>query len=149
MKSLAEQCEETLKGSSYDKFWVESMQKKLNTIEKVETLLASLEKIKSVKKGDKVEMFKTDVENLLDVEKAKQEKESIRKAEEEEKKKAEVVDSNWTVEEVKLLTKAIIKFPPGTKQRWFVITDYIGNKTQKEVLKKAQELKNKRENEIE
>ena len=94
-------------------------------------------------------MFKTDVENLLDVEKAKQEKESIRKAEEEEKKKAEVVDSNWTVEEVKLLTKAIIKFPPGTKQRWFVITDYIGNKTQKEVLKKAQELKNKRENEIE
>ena len=115
MKSLAELCEETLKGSSYDKFWVESMQKKLNTIEKVEKLIASLEKIKSVKKGDKVEMFKTDVEMLLDLEKAKQEQESNKKAEEEEKKKAEVVDSNWTAEEVKLLTKAIVKFPPGTK----------------------------------
>ena len=58
------------------------MQKKLNTIEKVEKLLASLEKIKSVKKGDKVEMFKTDVEMLLDIEKAKQEQESNKKAEE-------------------------------------------------------------------
>ena len=52
---------------------------------------------------------------LLDLEKARQEQESNKKAEEEEKKKAEVVDSNWTAEEVKLLTKAIVKFPPGTK----------------------------------
>jgi hypothetical protein len=55
-------CEETLKGSSYDKFWVESMQKKLNTIDKVELLIASLEKIKKAKKGDKVEMFKKDLD---------------------------------------------------------------------------------------
>ena len=125
------------------------MQKKLNTIDKVERLIASLEKIKSTKKGDKVEMFKKDLDQLFETEKEKQEQESSKKAEEEEKKKLEVVDSNWTPEEIKLLTKAIVKFPPGTKQRWFVITDYIGNKTQKEVLKKAQELKNKRENELE
>ena len=55
-------CEEILKGSSYDKFWVESMQKKLNTINKVERLIASLEKIKLKKKGDKVEMFKKDLD---------------------------------------------------------------------------------------
>ena len=64
-------CEETLKGSSYDKFWVESMQKKLNTIDKVERLIASLEKIKSTKKGDKVEMFKKDLDQLFETEKEK------------------------------------------------------------------------------
>lgn len=64
-------CEETLKGSSYDKFWVESMQKKLNTIDKVELLIASLEKIKKTKKGDKVEMFKKDLDKLFETEKEK------------------------------------------------------------------------------
>ena len=105
------------------------MQKKLNTIEKVQQLITALEKIKSAKKGNKVEMFKKELDQLLDTEREKQEQESSKKAQEEEKKKAEVVDSNWTPEEIKLLTKAIVKFPPGTKQRWFVITDYIGNKT--------------------
>jgi hypothetical protein len=38
-----------------------------------------------------------------------------KKAEEEEKKKSDVIDCNWTPEEIKLLTKAIVKFPPGTK----------------------------------
>ena len=38
------------------------MQKKLNTIEKVESLIASLDKINSRKKGDKVEMFKRDLD---------------------------------------------------------------------------------------
>lgn len=34
---------------------------------------------------------------------------------EEEKRKADVTDGNWTKEEIALLTKAIVKFPPGTK----------------------------------
>ena len=68
---------------------------------------------------------------------------------EEQKMAADVTDGNWSKEEIALLTKAVVKFPPGTKQRWQVITDAVGSKTQKEVIKKAQELKNKREYELE
>lgn len=47
----------------------------------------------------------------------------------EEQKKEEFADENWTNEEVKLLTKGIVKYPPGTTQRWKVIADFIGTKT--------------------
>ena len=63
-------------------------------------------------------------------------------------KKKEVVDADWTKEEVSLLAKGIARFPPGTTQRWATITDYVGSKTQKEVLKKAEQMKKKREAEI-
>ena len=37
-----------------------------------------------------------------------------------------------------------MKFPPGTSARWKTIADYIGNISQKEVIKKAKELADKR-----
>ena len=68
---------------------------------------------------------------------------------EEEKKQANLKedDSKWTKEDIANLTKAIVRFPPGTSARWKTITDYIGGKTQKDVIKKAKELADKRGNE--
>ena len=62
----------------------------------------------------------------------------------EEQKKEEFSDENWTNEEVKLLTKGIARYPPGTTQRWKVIADFVGTKSQKEAIKKAQEITEKR-----
>lgn len=43
------------------------------------------------------------------------------------------------------MTKGIVKFPPGTKDRWQTIAMYVGSKTQKDCIKKAQEIAKKRE----
>jgi hypothetical protein len=48
-----------------------------------------------------------------------------------------------------LLTKAIVRFPPGTTKRWQQICDFIGSKNQKETIKKAQEIASKRTKEHE
>ena len=47
-----------------------------------------------------------------------------------------------------MLTRAIVKFPPGTNARWKTIADYIGHRSQKEVIKKAKELSEKRSEEV-
>lgn len=44
--------------------------------------------------------------------------------------------------------KAVTKFSVGTINRWKVITDYLGGRTQKEVIKKAKELSEKRAEEV-
>lgn len=51
--------------------------------------------------------------------------------------------NEWTNEELSLLSKAIVKFPGGTTNRWKFIAEFIGNRTQKEVIAKAQELSQK------
>ena len=72
---------------------------------------------------------------------AEKQAELSRKASEEEKKNQGTgEDSNWSAEDIANLTKAIVKFPPGTGNRWKVITEDIGWKNQKMVIKKAQEL---------
>jgi len=72
-------------------------------------------------------------------------------AKEEEKKAATVVkeDDEWNKEDIAELTKAIQKFPPGTAGRWKVIAEFCGHRSQKDVIKKAQELSKKREIELE
>lgn len=42
VKELIELCNEKLAGTKYDKFWVESIIKRYNTTEKVESLIAQL-----------------------------------------------------------------------------------------------------------
>lgn len=54
----------------------------------------------------------------------------------EEAKKIELVGSDWTPDDVAMLTKGIVKFPPGTGNRWKVIAEFVG-KNQKEVIAKA------------
>ena len=64
---------------------------------------------------------------------------------EKEEQKETLIESGWSKEEIALLTKGIVKFPPGTKDRWATIADFVATKSQKEVIKKAQEIAQKRE----
>ena len=50
--------------------------------------------------------------------------------EEEQNEKMSFVSKDWSLEDDKLLTLSIVKFPPGTVNRWAVIADYCV-KTQK------------------
>lgn len=74
---------------------------------------------------------------------AKQKLESRRSKEKLEKKK-----TVWTPEEETMLQKAIIRYPPGAGKRWQKIADMIntvGDKTTKEVIRKAKEKSYKKE----
>lgn len=67
-------------------------------------------------------------------------KAALAKKEEEQKKEAASFTSKgWTDEDVVMLTKGIVKFPPGTVDRWKTIGDFCG-KTQKEAISKAKEI---------
>ena len=46
----------------------------------------------------------------------------------------------WTPDEIKKLSKGLVKFPQGTSNRWKVIATFIGSKTLKEVIQKAKEI---------
>ena len=69
---------------------------------------------------------------------------------EEEKKHAVVEKDNggWSNEEIAALTKAITRFPPGTTQRWKTIAEYVESRSQKDVIKKAQELAERRNKDV-
>jgi DnaJ family protein C protein 2 len=56
---------------------------------------------------------------------------------EKEESKEINIEAGWTKDEIALLTKGIVKFPPGTKDRWQTIAMFIGSKTHKDVIKKA------------
>ena len=56
---------------------------------------------------------------------------------EKEESKEIQIESGWSKEEIALLTKGIVKHPPGTKDRWMTIAEFVGTKSQKEVIKKA------------
>lgn len=56
---------------------------------------------------------------------------------------------DWTHEEIQLLTKGIVKFPPGTGDRWRVIAAFVGTKNQKEVIAKAKEIQEKQQELVE
>ena len=44
---------------------------------------------------------------------------------------------------------ALKKFPPGTNNRWWTIADFMGTKSQKEVIHKTKELADKRNKDAE
>lgn len=64
----------------------------------------------------KIELFKTEFAQIGQTE--EQKREAAAKAQEEEKKQHVIEDSNWSKEDIANLTKAIVKFPPGTSRRW-------------------------------
>ena len=57
LKALGALCQETLPGSKYDRFWVESMEKKLGTIEKVNELMEALKQLGEGDVEDKPQAF--------------------------------------------------------------------------------------------
>jgi len=118
----------------------------LQTREKVELFIEKVTQIKASLKNqeDRIKAFKEFVEEMIQTEAEG----SAARDEENKRVELTVEDSNWSKEDIALLTKAIVRFPPGTARRWEVIADFCGNRKQKDVIKKAQELKNKRELEL-
>ena len=63
--------------------------------------------------------------------------------------KKDIVGKNWTPDEIKKLSKGLVKFPQGTGDRWKVIATFIGSKTVKEVISKAKEISEKQQKDVE
>lgn len=66
---------------------------------------------------------------------AEEPKQAIKK--EAEKKQPENTDTAWTNEEITLLTKALVKFPVGTRDRYKHVSEFIGTRSMKEVIKQT------------
>ncbi|KAF4715912.1 hypothetical protein FOZ63_033049 [Perkinsus olseni] len=49
----------------------------------------------------------------------------------------------WSEEELAKLTKALTKYPGGTRNRWSKISEFLGTRTEKEIIAKADELKSR------
>lgn len=48
------------------------------------------------------------------------------------------------MDEIALLTKAVVKFPPGTRERWQTISDFIGSKSTKETIAMAKDIQERK-----
>lgn len=141
VKDLIELCQAKLPGTRYDKFWVQTIIKKYNTTEK----LSQVYDLMSATDTDDLQSFEAAFNNLNASESEAAERARLEaQLQEEEAKRANEFDGDWTKEEVSLLTKGIVKFPPGTVNRWKMIAEFVGTKTQKEAIKKAQELVERR-----
>lgn len=140
VKDLIELLKVKLTGTRYDRFWVEAILKKFRTIERIEEVIQAVIKLESNSQEEAVKEFEAAliILNETEAEAAERVKQqAIQAMMKEEQKKEEFTDENWTNEEVKLLTKGIARYPPGTTQRWKVIADFVGTKSQKEAIKKA------------
>lgn len=72
--------------------------------------------------------------------KARAEAEAKQKQAEQGGKAAEKGGKPWTRDELSLMAKATTKHPPGTRNRWEVIANFIGSRSADEVIAKSKEL---------
>ena len=138
IKQLVELCTAKMPKSKFDRFWVESIQRQVNNVEKVMPIIEHLEMLVDDVEPQFAqyvkEMFMSDAE-----------KQAARAAADKEVTKIQATE--WTKEEMALLTEAIKKFPPGTGDRWAVVSNFIGTRSQKETIAKAKEVQQRREDE--
>jgi len=105
-------------GTTYDKFYCESLVKKYPKQEQLDSLI---EKISAIE-ADSVDAFIEQFKLVVDADAAKKEEE--RKKQEEEKKASGAkaapakAGKDWAQDDIAKLTLAINKFPAGTSQRW-------------------------------
>jgi len=124
---LGEYLEENLPGTKYDRYFVEEFCKRMKSGEEVEKLTETLKNGENLQK----EVERLVNEKIKEDEKQKEEKREKLRREEEEQKKAK---GEWSADEMSSLSKAIVRFPGGTPNRWKQIADFIGGKSQKEVI---------------
>ncbi len=60
---------------------------------------------------------------------SEEEKVKFQVEKEKEESKEIDVEAGWTKDEIALMTKGIVKFPPGTKDRWLTIAQFVGTKS--------------------
>lgn len=138
VRHLIAACQEKLPGTNYDRFFVEEFAKKLRTIEIIESVVQRM-------RDSSPETARHVIEEIVRTKgvEADGQLTKLRKqeAEAQAKKVEEIKKANeWSHEEIARLTKAIAKFAGGIPNRWKVITDFVGDRTQKEVITKAQEI---------
>jgi DnaJ family protein C protein 2 len=130
---------EKINADGYDRFWLESFMEKLKHNDIVEMGKRLIEAPKD-KALDELKNYIADFEQAHDKrtkEMYKKHKDAAKQRQEEEKKKKE---ADWTMDELSLLSKGLVKYPVGSKNRWATIASYLGSKSSEEVLAKAKEV---------
>ena len=126
-------------GTKYDRFYIDELVKKYPKQEQLDVLF---NKIKAITAKD-VPAFQNEFLLIVDAKYAEIQQEEKNKAAAkklEEESKAKDVKGDWNDEELELFRKGVIKFPTGTKNRWQVISDYIGTRNTKQTIAKAKEI---------
>ena len=119
-------------GTNYDKFYFGELVKKFPKQEELEEFFDKMKAIEAKTPEEYIEQYEQMVSDKKeDVQKEKEEKEKkLKEIEEQKQADAALLKGDWTPEDIGMLTKGIVKFPPGTVNRWKVIADYVG-KSQK------------------
>ena len=123
-------------GTKYDRFFIEEFTKKIKQTEDIGEMVNTLTNLKATDNAQKV--FEELISNKGN--QAEKEREQARKDDQAKREEEAKRINEWSAEEISKLTKAIVKFPGGIPNRWKVIADFVGDRTQKQVIAKAQEL---------
>lgn len=138
-------CIKKMPGSKFDKFFIAEMVKDYATQAALDELF---DQVRSFADATFESQFQ-EVVNAQAIKKEELNREKEAKKQEEAKKTDDdLTGKNWTHEDIANLTKAIVKFPPGTVDRWKVIGDAVG-KTQREVIAKAKEIQARKQRDVE
>lgn len=135
VKILIELCKIKMSGTTYDKFWVESIQKRLTTIEKIQPVVDSLEQAES--QQEFINFVTTYMMSESDRAKVQSNATVVETAAAEQ--------DGWNDEEIAQLLQGLQKYPVGTPNRWESLVAMVGTKNQKEVIKKCGDLGNKKQ----
>lgn len=131
-------CVSKMPNSKYDKYYIDEFVKKYP---KQPLMDALFEKVR----GFKDDTFEDQFIELLGIKKPEVKEET--KNVQAEQNNVAAKAKNWTEEDVQNLTKAIVKLPAGTINRWKVISDEVG-KSQKEVIQKAKEIQARQQEDV-
>jgi hypothetical protein len=124
-KELTELCKIKMAGTTFDKFWVESIQKRFNTLEKLSPIADFMEN--SETQDDFAEFMSQQL--MSESERAKVVVETTTEVD------------GWTDEELANLAFNVQKYPVGTSSRWDKIHESLGSeKNVKQIQKKVTEL---------
>lgn len=122
----------------YDRFYLEVLIEQMK-YEDVVAMNTALENAPPNKTLETFEKFLQDYDRLKAFRKqqTEQTQERNKQIQHEEKKSKE---TQWGMEEVSLLAKALVKYPVGSKARWECIATFLGTRSVEEVIQKAKDL---------
>ncbi len=136
IKEFIRLCEEKMPGTKYDRYFCDEYAKKIKKTEDIEEIISKLNTFTPGKEAlDNFEEITMGKEK-----KAEMERDALRREDEKRRQEETKKIHDWTAEELSRLSKGIVKFPSGSTDRWKLIADFVGNRTQKQVMAKATEI---------
>lgn len=121
---------EKVNNAKYDKFFVQGILESMS----LDDAKRSNEQLASVSEKDALKTFEA---FLADREKKQNQKSKTTK---EPEQNGSGKGSEWTLDELSALSKATVKYPPGTRTRWECISEFVGSRSHEECVTKAKEL---------